>query len=192
MALIICYAYSVNNTEALAFMKYFVLTVLRLFDRLEEFYDALDKAAVNSATSVMWDAEELCDYLMEINDKKRLLANMKVMRDEIIGGVGERDAELLTQYACGVSTEKLAEKESVNRSTAMRRINGAVNESISVLSRLGIDKEKVENEYFSLPAVKSAYCKTAALRAPKRPSRLIPRNSAAFSCLLRPRESGTA
>ncbi len=160
-------------------MKYFVLTVLLLYDKLESFCDSLDKTAIATATSIGRDAEELCYALMEINDKKRLLANMKVMRDEIAAGIGEKETDLLTRYALGASAERLGCEENVSRSTVLRRINRAVAASETILSRLGIDTEKVESEYFSVGIIRSAYEKTAAARSPK--NKLTPRSSAAFS-----------
>ena len=163
-------------------MKYFVLTVLRLYDKLDELSDALTATAERAATSVKWDAEELMLYLMDINDKKRMLANVKVMRDRIINDLGPA-AEILRLYALGASAEEIAETENVSRSTALRRLSRALSDGVRVLSRLGITAEKLENEYFTLPIIKTVYEKIRLARSPKnaRERVITPRSRAAFS-----------
>lgn len=142
-------------------MKYFVLTVLRLYGELAEIYDALDKTALSAALSVTRDAEELCEYLMDLNDKKRIVANLKVLYDKIVSAAGD-DAEALISYALGLSTEEIAEKENVNRSTAARRVGRATEHGIRALGEAGIDEKKIESEYFTLPLIKTVYDKAAA------------------------------
>ena len=142
-------------------MKYFVFTVLRLYGELAEIYDALDKTALSAALSVTRDAEELCEYLMDLNDKKRIVANLKVLYDKIVSAAGD-DAEALISYALGLSTEEIAEKENVNRSTAARRVGRATEHGIRALGEAGVDEKKIENEYFTLPLIKTVYDKAAA------------------------------
>lgn len=142
-------------------MKYFVLTVLRLYGELAEIYDALDKTALSAALSVTRDAEELCEYLMDLNDKKRIVSNLKVLYDKIVSAAGD-DADALISYALGLSTEEIAEKENVNRSTAARRVGRATEHGIRALGEAGIDEKKIESEYFTLPLIKTVYDKAAA------------------------------
>ena len=142
-------------------MKYFVLTVLRLYGELAEIYDALDKTALSAALSVTRDAEELCEYLMDLNDKKRIVSNLKVLYDKIVSAAGD-DADALISYALGLSAEEIAEKENVNRSTAARRVGRATEHGIRALGEAGIDEKKIESEYFTLPLIKTVYDKAAA------------------------------
>lgn len=142
-------------------MKYFVLTVLRLYGELAEIYDALDKTTLSAALSVTRDAEELCEYLMDLNDKKRIVSNLKVLYDKIVSAAGD-DADALISYALGLSTEEIAEKENVNRSTAARRVGRATEHGIRALGEAGVDEKKIESEYFTLPLIKTVYDKAAA------------------------------
>lgn len=149
-------------------MKFFVLTVLRMYYELEKIGEKIDKSIISAATSVKSDAEELCLFLMDLNDNKRILANMKVMRDKIADELGNNGFEMLESYAFGVSAEEIAAGQGVCRSTALRRINREINAAVSVLETLGINIEKVENEYFSLPVVKRVYDFYAVKKAPRK------------------------
>ena len=149
-------------------MKYFVLTVLRLYDSLEKLEDSLDKTIMGSATSLKGDTHELCCQIMELNDKKRILANIKVICDRIEREIGPIDYVALKKYAEGMSAEELAAQDGVSRSTELRHLNKAVGRCVSLLETLGITERKIVNEYFSLPIVKTVYDYVAARKAPKR------------------------
>lgn len=151
-------------------MKYFVLTALRLYDELEELSDSLDKTIARAATSLKGDTQELCYYIMELNDKKRILANLKVICDRIKNEIGENECTVLKRYAGGTPCEELAAQDGVSRSTAMRRLNKLTGRCVVLLQSLGVSGEKIEKEYFSLPVVKAVYDFIAARKSPKRSS----------------------
>lgn len=151
-------------------MKYFVLTVLRLYDELQKLSDSLDKTIARAATSLKGDTEELCYYIMDLNDKKRILANVKVLCDRIERELGENETDVLKKYAGGMKAEEIAAQDGVSKSTAIRRLNRLIGRCENLLKSLGVSAQKIEDEYFSLPIVKAVYDMIAARKAPKRNS----------------------
>lgn len=138
-------------------MNYWIICILRIRSELGRMWNAIDKAACSAALSVTCDAMELCELIMEFNDKKRRLANIKVLYDAVKNALTPEEFSMLVRYAKNVPTEILAGEYGVSRYTVLRRIKKALRICVGTVAALGYDKEKFERDYFPFAVIKSVY-----------------------------------
>lgn len=137
-------------------MENWVLTVIAMEPKLKYAADMYTKRASEAALEMTGDACTAIQRVVEINDMKRRIVNMKVLFDAIKGALSDEELLLLREYAVHSAAE-IAARQNAARSGIYRKIAKAQKAAVKALSRLKYDKEKMDEDYLSMQLTLRAY-----------------------------------
>lgn len=132
-----------------------IRTLLRSYNYLERLVKGIDKMVKKiSYSSYHYNsynyqsAFDLSNKIIDLNERKVLLINTKVLVDEMLKYIGKEGAKYLTlRYIDGLKNEDIAISLKKSVRTVSRNINNYINKAEFVLKKHGLDSEKLFNLY---------------------------------------------
>ena len=134
-------------------MKFWAMTIMRLGGKLEKLADSIDETVGKLALDLSADTLKQYYKIMEYNDVKRRVVNLKVMRDRMLDRLPEDEREIVLCYAAGKAMQEIADTRGVSKSSISRKIHTALYKCIRVLDTLGFDTSRLDAEYADIPLV---------------------------------------
>lgn len=148
-------------------MEYWVLTMLALENKLEAAAESCTRQAEEAALEQGGDAFSAFEKVIEINDKKRRIVNMKVLCDTVKGSLAPQESELLVAYVRHTAGE-LAAALSESRLKVYRDVKRALSKAAKALARIGFKKEELERDYRELALFSRTYNRLKRLKSKER------------------------
>lgn len=132
-----------------------IRTLLRSYNYLERLVKGIDKMVKKiSYSSYHYNsynyqsAFDLSNKIIDLNERKVLLINTKVLVDEMLKYIGKEGAKYLTlRYIDGLKNEDIAISLKKSVRTVSRNINNYINKAEFVLKKHGLDSKKLFNLY---------------------------------------------
>ena len=146
-------------------MNAWVLTVLYIGDKLARAEEITDAKINAVALNPFGETSSQCRKLMKLTDRKRRLVNMQVLSHRLRCCLDEEEKELMRMCLEGLSYGDISEVLGLSKATAYRRTKKAADKCEAALEKLGFCRERLENDYADVRAVKSVY-DTFVMRAP--------------------------
>ncbi len=137
-------------------MKIWVLTVMYLQNKLEYLCAQIDKRTDAIAMDLVSETQQVFNRIIEQNELKRKVVNLKVLGDRMKERLGENEAQMLCDFLRSRSLSSMAIEQGVARSTVCRKFNKILKVLSRVCVNLGFDENRFVSEYASLPLVEFA------------------------------------
>ncbi len=122
-------------------------TVLTVYRYLERIAGAIDKIVLQSALSSAYVSSEnfyqnnvytVSQKLIDLGQRKITLINLKLLIEDALKFVSEKDAEILVEkFFDGVKSKDIAQNHNISMRTVFRRIDAAVKSFSNVLCMKG-------------------------------------------------------
>lgn len=149
-------------------MKIWALTILCLQNKLELLCEAIERRTDDIAMDTVSDTMTVYTRLLEQNDIKRRVVNLRVLGNRMASRLSDDELHLVKTFLGGKPLCEIAEDTGVSHSTACRRMRTAMYKCTRVMNLLGFDESKLKKQYSELPLVKKTYAKLSrALHAAK-------------------------
>lgn len=132
-----------------------IRTLLRSYNYLERLVKGIDKMVKKiSYNSYHYNsynyqsAFDLSNRIIDLNERKVLLINTKVLVDEMLKYIGKEGAKYLTlRYIDGLKNEDVATSLKKSVRTVSRNINNYIEKAEFVLKKYGLDSKELFKLY---------------------------------------------
>lgn len=145
-------------------MDIWILTALFLRPKLAYAAKVFEQRAMDEALDLKGDALEVCEKVMELNDVRRRLINLKVICDRIEEAMSKEEYLLLKEYVTQ-GTGAIALKAGCTRMRVYRAVKRALYKAVQKLNALGFDSQRMNDDYLSVPLCRQAYKKIVRLKS---------------------------
>lgn len=144
-------------------MKIWVLTILMVRAKLEQFAEMIDERVEKFSLDMVTPTSELYEKIVFWNDIKRRVVNANVLAERILNVLSEGERKICLMYASGISMQDIAESEKISKSSVSRKITYCCKIGAIVLCGLGYNENKLQADYFDIEIVARTYKKLGRL-----------------------------
>lgn len=145
-------------------MDIWILVMLFLRSKLAYAANLYERRAADAALDLKSDVFTVCEKVISLNDMKRRIVNMKVLCDNLKDKLRAEDWALLNRYVgCGAGA--IAVERGESRMRVFRSIKRALGKAARVLSGMGFDCLRMEEDYMDIPLCRQAYKKIKSAKS---------------------------
>lgn len=134
-------------------MKDWIMLVLAVDPRLDSLTETIDARVETLAATPVLGTMSQIERIMELNDKKIKLINLRVMHDRMCAALSSAEYELIFYYAMGFSVAKLAARRQRSPAYIYRRLLKIFNKCERVLCEMKLDPVRLASDYKDIPLV---------------------------------------
>lgn len=145
-------------------MEFWVLMILALENKLEAVAESCTRQAEEASLALGGDTFSAFEKVIEINDKKRRIVNMKVLCDTIASSLESCETELLKDYVRR-SAGEIAADTGASRSKVYRDIRRACGKAAKAIARLGFKEEEMARDYGEIALCARTYGRIKRLKS---------------------------
>lgn len=139
-------------------MELWILTVFALKSKLNAAAASLTERAQAWAQNWEEDVFATCNKIIEINDEKRRIVNLKVLCEAAEKALGETERNVLTMYV-KKSVAEIADRLSMSASAVYRTLMRAFSKAEKAFAKLKFDEAAFERDYRPLTLCALTYAK---------------------------------
>lgn len=139
-------------------MENWILAILALSGKLAAAAEMYANRAEATALDLKGNVTELCEQIMELNDIKRRIVNMRVMFDMLKSELSETEFSLISEYASKSLTE-IALCRKLSRTSVYRMLKRALKKAEKILWKIRVDFDRMNSDYLGIPLCRAVYLK---------------------------------
>ena len=132
-------------------------TLLKSYTYLDRLVGSIDKTFTKACYSSFYYNSASCNStlslsnrLIDLNERKVLLINTKLLVDKLLKNIGKEGAKLLTlKYIDGIKSEDIANLLKCSKRTVTRKLTSYCKKAEEFLNKIGFDSKKLLKMYSS-------------------------------------------
>ena len=142
-------------------MKNWIRVIFALNNRLDALTYSIDRQVENMSELLTVPTMELFDSIIELNDKKVRIINMRVLHDKMKEALSSREYYVIARSSHGASFSEIGESLGLSKGHVYRLYQRTIQKLTRVLSSYGYTEEKFLEDYKDIPLIARMYKKYA-------------------------------